>query len=88
MQRVSEPTTRPPWDIRRAMIFGAAIGLVAAAFKLYAPLIGLHDRLTFAATVREFVGAALSFALLCGVVAVLRNFIQRRLGESESRSRQ
>jgi hypothetical protein len=31
------------------------------------------------AVARELIGAALAFALLCGVAAALRNFIARRL---------
>lgn len=65
-----------PWNSGRAMIYGAAIGAIAAAFKLFAPWSAPHSP---AAVVREFVGAALAFALLCGVAAALRNLIARRL---------
>jgi len=65
-----------PWNTARAVACGAAIGLVAAAFKLFAPWSGSHS---LAAMAREFVGAALAFALLCGIAAALRNFIVRRL---------
>ncbi len=64
------------WNTGRATAYGAAIGVVAAAFKLFAPWSG---PLTVSAAAREFVGAALAFALLCGVAAALRNFIVRRL---------
>jgi hypothetical protein len=64
------------WNTGRATAYGAAIGVVAAAFKLFAPWSG---PLTMPAAAREFVGAALAFALLCGVAAALRNFIVRRL---------
>jgi hypothetical protein len=65
-----------PWHTGRATAYGAAIGLVAAAFKLLAPWGEPHS---MAATARELVGAVLVFALLCGIAAALRNFIARRL---------
>ena len=65
-----------PWNSARATVYGAAIGTVAAAFKLAAPWNGPHPA---TAIVREVVGAALAFALLCGMVAVLRNYIVERL---------
>jgi hypothetical protein len=58
------------------MLYGAAIGFVAAAFKLLAPWGAPHSLIT---TVEELVGAALAFALLCGLAAAVRNFIARRL---------
>ena len=33
-----------PWNTGRAMAFGAAIGVVAAAFKLFAPLAMIMQR--------------------------------------------
>ncbi len=59
------------------MAYGAAIGAVAAAFKLFAPWsephsVGWRSR-------ENLFGAALAFALLCGIAAALRNFIARRL---------
>jgi hypothetical protein len=64
------------WNTGRATAYGAAIGLVAAAFKMFAPWSAPHG---LAAIARELAGAALAFALLCGVVVALRNFIARRL---------
>jgi ethanolamine utilization protein EutA (predicted chaperonin) len=64
------------WHSGRATAYGAAIGVVAAAFKLFAPWSEPH---TLLAIVEEVLGAALSFALLCGVAAALRNLIVRRL---------
>ncbi len=64
------------WNTARAMGCGAAIGAVAAAFKLFAPWSEPH---ALAAIVREIVGATLAFALLCGLAAALRNFIVLRL---------
>ena len=65
-----------PWNTARATSYGAAIGLVAAAFKLLAPWGEPHS---LPAMARELAGAALAFALLCGIAAALRNFIARRL---------
>jgi hypothetical protein len=65
-----------PWNTGRAMAYGAAIGLVAAVFRMFAPWSELHSA---AAIARELTGAALAFALLCGIAAALRNFIARRL---------
>jgi hypothetical protein len=64
------------WNTGRAMAFGAAIGFAAAAFKMFAPWSEPHG---LAAIATELIGAALAFALLCGIVAALRNFIGRRL---------
>ena len=58
------------------MLYGAGIGVAAAAVKLFAPWSEPH---TTAAIAEELVGAALAFALLCGLAAALRNFIARRL---------
>ncbi len=65
-----------PWNTSRVMIYGAVIGAAAAAFKLFAPWSEPHGVLVIA---REVTGAALAFALLCGVASALRNFIARRL---------
>ncbi len=65
-----------PWNTTRAMLYGAVIGAVAAAFKLLAPWSEPH---TPGVVAKELVGAALAFALLCGLAAALRNFIARRL---------
>jgi VanZ family protein len=68
----------PPqlWNTVRAAAYGAAIGVLAAAFKLFAPWREPHSA---AANVRELVGAALAFALLCAFAAALRNVLARRL---------
>jgi len=65
-----------PWNTARAAAYGAAIGAVAAAFRLVAPWSEAHSP---GAVAREVVGAMLAFALLCGLVAALRNSIARRL---------
>jgi hypothetical protein len=64
------------WNSARAMLYGAAVGVAAAALKLFAPWSGPHSP---AAIVAECVGAALAFALLCGLAAALRNVLMRRL---------
>jgi len=67
---------KTPWNSGRAMFYGGIIGAVAAGFKLFAPWSAPHSLLAIA---EELVGAALAFALLCGLAAALRNFIARRL---------
>ena len=71
-----------PWNSARAMLYGAFIGGIAAAFKLLAPWSAPHSALAIA---EEIAGAALAFALLCGVAAALRNLVVRRLVEPETR---
>jgi|HubBroStandDraft_6_1064221.scaffolds.fasta_scaffold543523_2 hypothetical protein len=71
-----QPPNAEYWNTGRATVYGAAIGIVAAAFKLFAPWSEAHS---LPAIAREFAGAALAFALLCGIAAALRNFIARRL---------
>ncbi|HEX3937266.1 MAG TPA: hypothetical protein VHX43_07145 [Xanthobacteraceae bacterium] len=73
MRRDADPA---PWNTARAMAFGAAIGAVAAGFKLLAPW---SATLGVAAMTREMIGAALAFALLCGIAAAARNFAVGRL---------
>jgi hypothetical protein len=70
------------WNTGRATAYGAAIGAAAAAFKLLAPWGGPHS---LAAVAREVAGAALAFALLCGLATALRNFVARRLIGSRAR---
>ncbi len=69
------------WNTGRAMLYGAGIGAAAAAVKLFAPWSAPH---TLAAIAEELVGAALAFALLCGIAAALRNLIARRLFSRET----
>jgi hypothetical protein len=71
-----------PWNSARATLYGAVIGGIAAAFKLIAPWSEPHAA---AAIAKEIIGAALAFALLCGLAAALRNFVVRRLVEPETR---
>jgi hypothetical protein len=78
-----------PWNSARACLYGSAIGAVAAAFKLLAPINTTGSALaskphTPLAIAEEIAGAALAFALLCGLAAALRNFIARRAIGPES----
>ena len=73
MRKDADPT---PWNIGRAMLYGAIVGAVAAGCKLAAPWSASHSA---SAAAREIVGAALAFALLCGVAAAVRNFAVGRL---------
>jgi hypothetical protein len=78
----ANPNTQP-WNTARVMLYGAALGVVAAGVKLFAPW--SITRHTPAAIVEELIGAALAFALLCGLTAALRNAVMRRIVESETR---
>jgi hypothetical protein len=64
------------------MLYGGAIGFVAAAFKLAAPWSETHAPVAIA---EELVGATLAFALLCGIAAALRNAVVQRLIPPENR---
>jgi hypothetical protein len=67
------------------MLYGAGIGFIAAAFKLFAPWAQTHAPMAIA---EELIGASLAFALLCGLAAALRNLIVRRLIAPENHSSQ
>jgi hypothetical protein len=69
-----------PWNTMRATGYGAIIGLAAAAFKLLAPWNAAEPG---SAIAKELLGAALAFALLCGLAAAARNLIVRRLTGSQ-----
>ncbi len=72
-----------PWSVGRWAIGGAALGAVAGMLKALGPLTGgtttmsLGERV--AAKGPEIAAAAVAFALLCAVVAAMRNFLARRL---------
>ncbi len=68
------------WNTIRATAYGGAIGCAAALVKCFAPWSSAQPGTAIA---KELVGAALAFALLCGLAAALRNFILRRLTGSE-----
>ena len=68
------------WNTMRATVYGGTIGLSAALVKSLAPW---SDAQSSAAIAKELIGATLAFALLCGLAAALRNFVMRRLTESQ-----
>jgi hypothetical protein len=51
---VAKSSTIRPWSTTRAMVYGSAIGVAAAAFKLFAPWSEPHSG---SAIAREFIGA-------------------------------
>jgi hypothetical protein len=63
------------WSVSRAAVYGAAVGAVAALFKILGPL---HAPASAAARTLEIAGTALAFALLCAGAALARNLIARR----------
>jgi hypothetical protein len=72
------------WKVSRAALYGAIIGAFAALFRTFGPLRAsaagvLTHRLA------EIAIAALAFALLCVVAAMLRNFLARHLIWHEDR---
>ena len=68
------------WNTMRATAYGGAIGLAAALVKSFTPW---GDTLSGPAIAKELIGATLAFALLCGLAAALRNFIQRRITDPQ-----
>jgi len=66
------------WRIGRALLYGAMLGVVAALIKIFTP--GAEPRTT-AAIVREILGAAVGFAVLCAVAAMLRNYVVRAIAK-------
>jgi hypothetical protein len=65
----------------RATAYGGVIGVLAGLVKSFAPW---SDVQSGPAIIKELIGATLTFALLCGLAAALRNFILRRITGSES----
>ncbi len=77
-----------PWSPARAAGCGAMIGVVAGVFKLHGPfhrVSAITAEPGLIANMSEIAGAAIAFALLCAGAAALRNFIARRLIDSEMR---
>ena len=68
------------WNTMRVTAYGGAIGLSAGLVKSFAPWSYAQSG---GAIAKELIGATLAFALLCGLAAALRNFVMRRLTESE-----
>jgi hypothetical protein len=71
----SEEDTRP-WNVPRAGLYGAGIGLLAALVKIFGPFHTAEQALPFALEVCVAVAA---FAILCSGAALLRNMLARRL---------
>jgi len=71
----SDEGTRP-WNVPRAGLYGAGIGLVAAFIKIFGPFHAAEQALPFAL---EICVAVAAFALLCAGAALLRNVLARRL---------
>jgi len=71
----SEEGTRP-WNVPRAGLYGASIGLVAALIKIFGPFRAAEQALPFALEVCVAIAA---FALLCAGAALLRNLLAQRL---------
>jgi hypothetical protein len=63
------------WSVSRAAVYGAAVGAVAALFKILGPL---HAPASATPRALEIAGAAIAFALLCAGAALARNLIARR----------
>lgn len=63
------------WRVSRAAGYGAAVGVLAALFKIFGPL----RTGGFGATPMWDIAAAFGFALLCAGAALLRNALARRL---------
>jgi hypothetical protein len=71
-----------PWNVPRAALCGAGIGLVAALVKTLGPFHGAELALPFA--LEAFIAVA-AFALLCAGAALLRNLLVRRLLDAPRR---
>lgn len=73
------------WSVPRAAGYGAAIGALAAAFKMFGMArlagaggpIGGHVSEDGAGGAMQIALAALAFALLCAAAAALRNYLAR-----------
>jgi hypothetical protein len=74
-----------PWRISHAAACGAALGALAALFKKLAPLGVIGGLSHRPAGIAEIAAVALAFALFCTAVAMLRNFLARRLVWHEGR---
>jgi hypothetical protein len=68
-----------PWSVPRVACYGVGIGVLAALFKMFGPLHAAGATAHLGGLVANVAAAALAFALLCGGVAALRNFIARSL---------
>lgn len=74
-----------PWRVTHAAAFGAGLGALAALVKMLAPF-GIAGGLSGRpGGVLGVAAVAFGFAVLCAAVALLRNFLARRLVWDESR---
>ncbi len=64
------------WRVSRAAAYGAAVGALAAAFKIFGPL---HTGGFGATPMLDIAAGVFGFALLCAGAALLRNALARRL---------
>jgi hypothetical protein len=76
-----------PWSVMRAAVYGAVIGVLAAAFKAFGPQRLASGAADLIDTLLQIAVAAFGFALLCAVAAIARNFIARHLIWREGRWR-
>ena len=72
-----------PWNVPRAALCGAGIGLVAALIKMWGPFHAAGAGLPFPL---ELCAVVAAFALLCAGAALLRNRLQRLLDSPHRRS--
>ena len=71
-----------PWNVPRAALCGAGLGLLAALIKMWGPFHAADPALPFAVELCVVVAA---FALLCAGAALLRNLLLRRLLDNPRR---
>ncbi len=64
------------WRVSHAAGYGAAVGALAAVFKIFGPL---HASWFGATPIWDIAAAVFGFALLCAGAALLRNAVARRL---------
>jgi hypothetical protein len=76
LHRFSDRNGTRPWNVWRAGLYGAGIGLVAALVKIFGPFQAAEQALPFAL---EACVAVAAFALLCVGAALLRNLLALRL---------
>lgn len=61
------------WNVARAALYGAGLGLLAGLLKTFSPL---HHG---AGSILDVAAAAIGFAVLCAAAAAIRNAVARRL---------
>jgi hypothetical protein len=71
-----------PWNVSRAALYGAGIGLLAALIKTLGPFRAAERALPFALEICVAMGA---FAFLCAGAALLRNLLAQRLPDRSGR---